>query len=53
MVDDRESIPPDAEHFTDCMHLADKGNEAMADRFHRAFRAGGQIRNLVARKLGK
>jgi lysophospholipase L1-like esterase len=37
VVDDRFAIPPDAEHFTDCMHLADKGNEAMAERFARAL----------------
>src|SRR5205814_5471569 len=35
VIDDRNVIPPDAEHFTDCMHLADKGNEVMADRFYR------------------
>jgi hypothetical protein len=35
VVDDRTAIPPDARHFTDCMHLADAGNEIMADRFAR------------------
>jgi lysophospholipase L1-like esterase len=35
VVDDRAAIPPDARHFTDCMHLADPGNELMADRFAR------------------
>jgi lysophospholipase L1-like esterase len=35
VVDDRATISPDDEHFTDCMHLSDKGNEAMADRFAR------------------
>lgn len=43
-VDDRFSIPPDAEHFTDCMHLADRGNEAMADRFVRALRGHAVFR---------
>jgi lysophospholipase L1-like esterase len=45
VVDDREAIPADAEHFTDCMHLADKGAEAMADRFARYLLQSG----LVAR----
>lgn len=43
VVDDRASIPPDAEHFTDCMHLADKGNEAMAERFSRALQTSGLL----------
>ena len=43
VIDDRTSIPPDAEHFTDCMHLADKGNEAMAERFYRFFRTSGIV----------
>ncbi|HET9218281.1 MAG TPA: GDSL-type esterase/lipase family protein [Terriglobia bacterium] len=37
-IDDRQAIPADSEHFTDCMHLADKGNEAMAERFYRGLR---------------
>jgi lysophospholipase L1-like esterase len=41
VVDDREAIPPDAEHFTDCMHFGDKGADAMAERFARYFRASG------------
>ena len=41
VVDDREAIPPDAEHFSDCMHLIDKGAEAMAERFARYFRETG------------
>jgi lysophospholipase L1-like esterase len=49
VVDDREAIPPDAEHFTDCMHLADKGAQAMAERFHRYMRAHGTIEALIAR----
>jgi lysophospholipase L1-like esterase len=35
VVDDRFVIPPDAEHFSDCMHLKDKGNEVMAERMFR------------------
>ena len=38
VVDDRTVIPPDASHFTDCMHLSNKGNEVMADRFFRSIR---------------
>jgi lysophospholipase L1-like esterase len=35
VVDDRFAIPPDEEHFSDCMHLKDKGNEVMAERMFR------------------
>jgi hypothetical protein len=35
VVDDREAIPPDAVHYSDCMHLLDPGSEAMAERFSR------------------
>jgi hypothetical protein len=35
VVDDREIIPPNTAHFTDCMHLSDRGNEVMAERFTR------------------
>ncbi len=52
-VDDRDSIPPDAEHFTDCMHLADKGAEAMADRFLRGMRTGGLVDRLIAKAHGR
>jgi len=47
VVDDREAIPADAEHFTDCMHLADKGADAMAERFARYLRQSG----LLARAM--
>ena len=43
VVDDRGAIPPDAAHFTDCMHLSDKGNQAMADRFFRFVSASRLI----------
>jgi hypothetical protein len=35
VVDDRDAIPADAEHFVDCMHLSDQGADAMAERFAR------------------
>jgi lysophospholipase L1-like esterase len=38
VVDDRDAVPADAEHFSDCMHFVDKGAEAMADRFFRYLR---------------
>jgi hypothetical protein len=41
-------VPPDADHFVDCMHFADKGNEAMAERFSRGLRALGLIPGLPA-----
>jgi hypothetical protein len=49
VVDDRDSIPPDAEHFADCMHLADKGAEAMAERFLRGLRTSGLVDELIAK----
>jgi GDSL-like Lipase/Acylhydrolase family len=48
VVDDRHAIPADAEHFTDCMHLADKGAEAMAERFFRYFESEGIMASLGA-----
>ena len=47
VVDDRDAIPADAEHFTDCMHLADKGAASMANRFFRFLRTSGQMDRLV------
>jgi lysophospholipase L1-like esterase len=47
VIDDRFAIPPDALHFTDCMHLSDLGNEAMAQRFHRALHQSGIVAGLV------
>ena len=47
VVDDRYAIPPTAEYFTDCMHLADKGAEAMAARFHRYFEKHRIVEQLV------
>ena len=43
VIDDRFAIPPDTEHFSDCMHLLDKGNEAMAERMTRALIASNNI----------
>jgi hypothetical protein len=48
VVDDREAIPPDAADFSDCMHLLDKGAEAMADRFYRYLRAAGVVDRVVS-----
>ena len=45
VVDDRTTIPADATHFIDCMHLADAGNEAMAQRFFRFIQAAGLVRS--------
>jgi hypothetical protein len=49
VVDDRDAIPADAEHFTDCMHLADKGATSMANRFLRFLRTSGQMDELVTK----
>jgi len=50
VVDDREAIPPDAQHFTDCMHLGDKGAEAMAERFARYFTASYHLERRPIRQ---
>ena len=49
VVDDREAIPADAEHYSDCMHFLDKGAEAMADRFARYILETGALKNAVSR----
>jgi hypothetical protein len=51
VVDDREAIPPDGEHFSDCMHLLDAGADAMADRFYRYLRQSGLMDRTMS-KLG-
>lgn len=53
VVDDRSVIPPDAEHFSDCMHLLDKGNDVMAKRFHRALHQAGVIGRLARTQAGR
>jgi lysophospholipase L1-like esterase len=52
VVDDREAVPPDAEHFSDCMHFVDKGAEAMADRFLRYLRGSGVLDRAIAKARG-
>jgi lysophospholipase L1-like esterase len=47
VVDSRFVIPPDAEHFSDCMHLLDKGNELMAQRFLDALTATPSLLRLL------
>jgi lysophospholipase L1-like esterase len=49
VVDDREAVPADAEHYSDCMHFLDKGAEAMADRFARYILETGALKNAVSR----
>ena len=46
-VDDRDAIPPDATHYSDCMHLLDAGSEAMADRFFRFLSGDHVVDRLV------
>ena len=52
VVDDREAITPDAEHFADCMHLADKGNEAMAERFFRFLHSSALVPRIGSTPAG-
>lgn len=49
VVDDREAVPPDAEHFSDCMHFLDKGAEAMADRFFRYLKGSDVLKQAMDR----
>ena len=49
VVDDRDAVPPDADHFSDCMHFVDKGAEAMADRFYRSLRDSDVLRRAIAK----
>jgi lysophospholipase L1-like esterase len=49
IVDDREAIPADADHFHDCMHLTDAGADAMADRVFRYLQQSRLIDSVVAR----
>jgi hypothetical protein len=46
VVDDRFAIPPDEEHFSDCMHLKDKGNEVMAERMFNALTSARVLEGL-------
>lgn len=49
VVDDRNRIPADAEHYVDCMHLTDAGCEAMARRFAEFFFEQGLINKRARR----
>jgi hypothetical protein len=51
VVDDRDVVPPDAEHFVDCCHLADKGCSRMADRFFGFLEQQQLVRPLIEAKL--
>jgi hypothetical protein len=42
-------VPPDAEHFSDAMHLVDKGAEAMADRFFRYLRTSQELQRAITK----
>src|SRR5262245_5540395 len=47
VVDDREAVPADAEHFSDAMHFLDDGAEAMADRFFRYLRRLDELQHAI------
>jgi hypothetical protein len=49
VVDDREAVPADADNYSDCMHLLDKGSEAMAERFSRYLQRSRLIDSIVSR----
>ncbi len=52
VVDDREAVPPDAEHFSDAMHVVDKGAEAMANRFLNYLRPSQELQHAIAKARG-
>jgi hypothetical protein len=47
MVRDVDSIPADATHFADCIHLADAGCAMLADRFLDCLERADLIANLM------
>jgi len=49
VVDDREAVPADAEHFSDAMHFVDKGAEAMADRFFRYLETSNELQRAITK----
>ena len=49
VVDDREAVPPDADHFSDAMHFVDKGAEAMADRFFNYLGTSQELQHAIVR----
>jgi lysophospholipase L1-like esterase len=49
VLDDRDAVPPDAEHFSDAMHFLDKGAEAMADRFFRYLRTSDALQHAITK----
>jgi len=49
VLDDRDAVPPDAEHFSDAMHFVDKGAEAMADRFFNYLRTSHELQRAIAK----
>lgn len=51
VVDDRECVPPDAEHFVDCMHFTRAGCSIMARRMATFLQKEGLLQRVVeARK---
>ena len=48
VVDDREAVPANAEHFSDAMHFVDKGAEAMADRFFTYLQTSDALQQAIA-----
>lgn len=52
VVDDRDAVPPDPEHFSDAMHFVDKGAEAMADRFFKYLRTSDALQRAIVKARG-
>jgi hypothetical protein len=49
VVDDPVAVPADGDHFVDCMHLSDRGADAMSQRFFRFLSQSGLVDRLVGR----
>jgi lysophospholipase L1-like esterase len=49
LVGDEDSIPPDANHYTDSVHFTDAGSVAMADRVAQVLLASPAVQALVAK----
>jgi len=52
VIDDRDSIPGDDEHFADWVHFADAGAAAMGERFARFIDGHELLRPAIAKAAG-
>jgi hypothetical protein len=50
IVEDRDSIPGDSQHYVDCVHMSDAGCARMADRFLRFFEEKKLIDQILEKR---